>query len=509
MEQVSTRQILDTVDAPQFKTERGFATPESELANTPPAPVSPEEHLQSLSPSVIIGMIAVSDAAIVILSGLISFEVRDVWYSPALPIYAWSIVLNTAILLTIFRYAGLYHIDAFTRRRQQVQKILVSCITAFLLIAALAFAFKLSETFSRVWAFTWLAVLIGLIIVSRSCYLALLNKAAKTGMLSRNVAVVGAGVQGQRLVEILQKNSNPWLSIVGIYDDRTDRVSDTIDDFPVLGDLERLGSDIRQNRIDDVFIALPWNAEVRLKTIVETLSELPVEIHITSDLIGFSYPNAKMSSVSGVATLNVARKPLADWNYVLKQFEDYILASIFLIFLAPLMLLIAAAIKLDSPGPIIFRQKRYGYNNHVIEVLKFRTMQFNRPADIGVPQAKQEDPRITRVGRILRRTSLDELPQLINVLNGSMSLIGPRPHAIAHNIEYSQLVSRYFARHRVKPGMTGWAQVNGFRGETDTTEKMSGRVEHDLHYIENWSLLLDLRILFETVGVVLSQKNAY
>ena len=180
-----------------------------------------------------------------------------------------------------------------------------------------------------------------------------------------------------------------------------------------------------------------------------------------------------------------------------------------LVLILPLLVAIATAIKLDSRGPVVFRQKRYGFNNEVFDVYKFRSMYFNRPPEQGVPQAKRNDPRVTRVGKFLRATSLDELPQVFNVLQGVMSLVGPRPHAVAHNEEYAETITGYFARHRVKPGITGWAQVNGWRGETDTHVKMENRVRHDIEYIENWSLFLDLKILFMTAFVVFVQKSAY
>jgi putative colanic acid biosynthesis UDP-glucose lipid carrier transferase len=200
---------------------------------------------------------------------------------------------------------------------------------------------------------------------------------------------------------------------------------------------------------------------------------------------------------------------MSGWGGAVKWIEDKVLATMLLVGLAPLMAAIAVAIKMDSPGPVLFRQRRYGFNNEDIEVLKFRTMYHFRPPEVGFVQATRDDPRVTRLGALLRKSSLDELPQLLNVLGGSMSLIGPRPHAIAHNEQFVPLVASYDARHKVKPGITGWAQVNGFRGETDNIEKMRARVEHDIYYIENWSLWFDLKILILTALVVWTHPNAY
>jgi Undecaprenyl-phosphate glucose phosphotransferase len=207
--------------------------------------------------------------------------------------------------------------------------------------------------------------------------------------------------------------------------------------------------------------------------------------------------------------LNVFEKPLAGWNYIVKILEDRVLAAGILVLIMPLLLLLAGLIKHDSRGPVLFRQKRYGFNNEVIDVFKFRSMYIDRCEDRSVVQATKHDPRVTRIGRILRRTSLDELPQFLNVLMGSMSIVGPRPHAVAHNEQYSRLIDEYLARHRVKPGITGWAQVNGLRGDTETLEKMEQRVRYDLYYIENWSLLFDIRIILRTLFVGFTHPNAY
>jgi putative colanic acid biosynthesis UDP-glucose lipid carrier transferase len=206
--------------------------------------------------------------------------------------------------------------------------------------------------------------------------------------------------------------------------------------------------------------------------------------------------------------LTVRQSSCTGINKFIKRVEDVVLASILLLLLSPLLLAVALAVKLSSPGPVLFRQKRLGFNNNVIEVLKFRSM-VHRPEEAGTPQATKQDPRITRIGRFLRRSSIDELPQLLNVLSGDMSLVGPRPHALAHNDQYAALIDNYLGRHRVQPGITGWAQVNGFRGETDTLDKMQRRVEHDLAYIDNWSILLDLRILLATAFSTAAYRNAY
>ena len=256
-------------------------------------------------------------------------------------------------------------------------------------------------------------------------------------------------------------------------------------------------------------MALPSYAEERLLACIKKLRSLPVDVRLCPDRIGFHLPHRQVSHLGGLPLLNVFERPLAGWSYILKAMEDRVLAAGILVLIAPLFALIALAIRIDSRGPVLFRQKRYGFNNEVIEVFKFRTMYVDQCENTEIRQATRDDPRVTRVGRFLRRTSLDELPQFINVLDGRMSIVGPRPHPISLNDQYARLIDEYLARHRVKPGITGWAQVNGLRGETETVEKMEQRVRYDLYYIENWSLLFDLRIILRTLFVGFNNPNAY
>jgi polysaccharide biosynthesis protein PslA len=268
----------------------------------------------------------------------------------------------------------------------------------------------------------------------------------------------------------------------------------------------------RTNRIDDVIVTIPGHAVARLGALLYKLKRLPVDLRVSADWMIEAFPVTGVSSVGSVVLLDVFERPLKHWNGVLKWAEDRVLGSIFLLIAAPLMAVIAAAIRLTSPGPVFFAQDRFGFNNNVIRVLKFRTMYVQDADPSGARRTVQGDPRVTAVGRILRRWSLDELPQLINVARGEMSLVGPRPHAIAMKAGgrlYNDAVSDYLHRHRVRPGVTGWAQVHGLRGEIDTLEKARARVEHDLYYIDNWSIWLDLKTLAMTMRILLSGENAY
>ncbi|HYC63590.1 MAG TPA: exopolysaccharide biosynthesis polyprenyl glycosylphosphotransferase, partial [Reyranellaceae bacterium] len=264
--------------------------------------------------------------------------------------------------------------------------------------------------------------------------------------------------------------------------------------------------------LDQIVIALPWSDEQRIAQVMTRLSPLPIDVRLSPDLVGFSLAHCRYGEVAGLPVLNVFDKPLSEEKLVLKRAEDIVVALGLLTLFSPLMLGIALLIKLGSPGPVFFRQTRFGFNNQPISVWKFRTMYIEDCRDVIEEQTRRDDPRVTPIGHWLRRTSMDELPQLFNVLQGSMSVVGPRPHAQgtrAGNVLFEEAVAEYAARHRVKPGLTGWAQVNGWRGETDTLEKIQRRVDHDLYYIENWSLMFDIKIVLMTILTIMRGRNAW
>ena len=276
----------------------------------------------------------------------------------------------------------------------------------------------------------------------------------------------------------------------------------------MIGNLETLVKHAHEGRIDMVYIALPMRAETRVRELIAKLSDTTVSVYLVPDFFMFDLLHASWGNVGDLPVVSISETPFYGVDGFVKRMEDIILASLFLMLVAIPMVFIAIGVKLSSPGPLFFRQRRYGLRGNEIEVWKFRTMSVMEDDD-NVIQAKKDDPRVTRFGAFLRRTSLDELPQLINVLQGNMSLVGPRPHAVAHNEFYRKQVDRYMLRHKVKPGITGLAQVNGWRGETDSLDKMQKRIEFDLAYIQNWSLWLDLQIIFRTMFLVFSDKSAY
>jgi Undecaprenyl-phosphate glucose phosphotransferase len=462
-----------------------------------------------VAPSIVSGLVGVSDCLCMISVGLITYFFLVDGNHESFANYGPAILLATFAIITVFYLAGLYGIDKISRFSAQLKMVIRLCALVFLLLVTLSFALNASEQFSRIWVFLFFLLATLTICTSRAGFAFLLKKGAQSGRLARNVVIVGAGDQANLLIERLKSSAEPWNVIIGIFDDRTDRIKFKAWGCPILGNVDDLFGFVRKFRIDEVIITLPWSAERRVGEIVNRLSELPVYVRLAPDLVGFAYRKANYETVGGMTMLGIASKPLAGWRVVLKTLEDKILAMLLLTIFSPLMAFIALAIKIDSKGPILFRQRRYGYNNKEISICKFRTMKHNGVADEGALQAVRDDARVTRVGRILRRTSLDELPQLLNVLDGSMSLVGPRPHPVPLNERFASVIRGYYARHRMKPGITGWAQANGLRGETDSLEKMKARVELDIEYIENWSISRDLYILAKTAYTVWVQDTAY
>lgn len=379
---------------------------------------------------------------------------------------------------------------------------------AFLLVAATE---GIAEFPSR-WFSTTLAWCFAYVGIGRIAASLIVKGLGQRGHFERRLAVVGGGELGQRLIKHLSASPGLGVNLVGFFDDRASRVPDTIDGVPYLGKLGDIADWVRDQRLQTVIVALPWAADARINEIRQRLWLLPLDVRLSPDHVGFSVSAFDFDILGGLPLLGVGSKPISEWALLAKRAEDLALSFTLLLLLAPLFALIALMVKLDSRGPIFFRQKRTGYGGRLIEVIKFRTIKVEHTDANAEKLVSKHDPRVTRFGRFLRRSSLDELPQLFNVLCGDMSMVGPRPHptaAKAGGCLYPDVVEDYAARHKVRPGITGWAQVNGWRGETDTIEKIQKRVAHDLYYIENWSLWLDLKILLKTVLALASTERAY
>ncbi len=386
---------------------------------------------------------------------------------------------------------------------------------------------KANHEIGNTTAALWLGTTPLLLMATRTFLRYFLQEVRTRGGNTRSVAIAGATPAGLKLRRTIA--DSPWMGFrcYGFYDDRIDGgetvTIDQVNSLPsndgrlvdipeelgrFRGDFDKLIADAREGKIDTVYITLPLRAEERIRHIIQNLADTTATVHVIADVLLSDLMQSRMSSVGEMPVIDVFDHPFHGVNGTLKRIEDVVVGALILLLISVPMAVIAAAIKLTSKGPVLFRQRRYGLNGEEIMVLKFRTMTV---AEDGakVTQATKHDSRITKLGAFLRRTSLDELPQFINVLTGEMSIVGPRPHAVAHNEQYRRLISGYMLRHKVKPGITGWAQVNGWRGETDTLEKMEKRIEHDLAYIRNWALVFDLRIIFLTVFGKAVRKNAY
>jgi putative colanic acid biosynthesis UDP-glucose lipid carrier transferase len=394
--------------------------------------------------------------------------------------------------------------------RKQVLRVLVAWSGAVPVLLLVLFLTKSSEELSRIVTSSWFTLTPFLVVGSRAIARSILARVRASGRNTRAVAIVGMTETGETTARRIHES--PWLGmrIAGFYDDRTiERCHPVPPELGgLVGSFEDLLEDARQHRVELIYMTLPLRAEPRVNELVRKLADTTASVYFVPDFHVFDLVQGRWSSLENLPVISIFESPFYGVDGVVKRIEDIVLGSLALIVAAPLMLLIAIAIRTTSRGPVFFRQRRYGLNGEVIEVLKFRTM---RVAEDGpaVRQATKGDPRITPVGRLLRRASLDELPQLLHVVQGTMSLVGPRPHAVAHNEEYRKRIHGYMLRHKVKPGLTGWAQVNGWRGETDTLEKMEKRIEHDLEYIRRWGLLLDLKIVLLTVFSPRVHRNAY
>ncbi|MDO6712887.1 undecaprenyl-phosphate glucose phosphotransferase [Aliiglaciecola sp. 2_MG-2023] len=379
---------------------------------------------------------------------------------------------------------------------------------ACMLILGYLFFFKIAEDYSRFALAIWFAMAYMALVGWRIIFQLFLHNMRRKGYNTRSIAIFGLSEKGIRLANEVMKSPETGYRLTAVFDDRGPERLDSKYHYLLHGNVEKGIDCAKRGLYDVIYIALPIKAQHRIQEMLYQLGDTTANVHVVPDLFMYCLMHGEMSHVGGVQTISVYDNPMQGGIAIVKRLEDILLSLSILSLISIPMLAIAAAVKLTSKGPIIFKQDRYGLNGKKIKVWKFRSMSVTENSD-NVVQATKGDARITKVGAFLRRTSLDELPQFINVLKGDMSVIGPRPHAVKHNEEYRKLVDYYMLRHKVKPGITGWAQVNGWRGETDTVEKMKMRIEYDLEYIRNWSLWMDFKIVIFTVFRSFTDKNAY
>ncbi len=466
------------------------------------------------SPIVLAGTVRLIEFAIVALVGL------SIYFAYVVPLdgfewhYITSIAAVAVLAMIAFQAADIYQVQAFRGYEKQYFRLASAWSVVFLIVMGVTFLAKIGDQYSRIWLGSFYVIgLIALILFRRALFM-FVRHWTREGRLDRRTVIVGADAKGDSLVKALAAQRDSDLRIVGMFDDRGDeRAPAQVGGQPKLGTVDDLVEFARRTRVDLVIFSLPVSAENRILQMLKKLWVLPVDIRLAAHSNKLRFRPRTYSYLGNVPVIDIFDKPITDWDVVMKWLFDKVVGSLMLLAAAPIMLLVALAIKLDSRGPILFKQKRYGFNNELIEVYKFRSMHVDQCDATASKLVQKDDPRVTRVGRFIRKTSLDELPQLFNVVfKGDLSLVGPRPHAVHAKAEdkvYDEAVDGYFARHRVKPGITGWAQVNGWRGETDTQEKIQRRVEHDLYYIENWSVLFDLYIMAKTPFALAKTENAY
>jgi putative colanic acid biosynthesis UDP-glucose lipid carrier transferase len=386
--------------------------------------------------------------------------------------------------------------------------VLGAWVTLLTILGLCAFATDSFELFDRPLLIAWALITPlshwGAAFVGRSY----LRWRAAQPQSRRTAVVIGGGALGAKLGEVLQSQSERGCHLLGYFDDRSGARLDPAATAPRLGTLADVGAYLTQHPVNEVYISLPLSSQPRISRLLANLQDSTASVYLAPDVFGISIIQGRLQDLGGVPIVGMLETPFTGVNELAKRVSDVLLASLILVLISPVLLAVAFAVKLSSPGPVIFRQRRNGLNGEEITVYKFRSMTATDNGAV-VHQARRNDPRLTAIGAFLRRSSLDELPQFVNVLQGRMSIVGPRPHAVAHNEQYRSLIQAYMVRHKVRPGITGWAQVNGLRGETETVDKMQARVEYDLEYLRNWSIAFDLRIIARTLKLLLFDRGAY
>ena len=515
MEPINARSMLEAAAA-EAATIAGAPRLERRRRLTPAAlAVTNQKVRPAYSPIVIAGVVRLVDFALFSVIGV------AIYFAYVMPLngfnwdYVAAIFGMSAAAVICFQAADIYEVQVFRGQLRQMTRMISSWAFVFLLFIGASFFAKLGGEVSRLWLSSFFFIGLAALIVERLLLRGMVRRWARDGRLDRRTIIVGSDQNGEKLVEALNGQVDSDIEILGVFDDRNDsRALDTCAGAAKLGKIDDIVEFARRTRIDLVLFALPISAETRILDMLKKLWVLPVDIRLSAHTNLLRFRPRAYSYLGKVPTLDVFEAPITDWDLVMKWLFDHVVGAIVLLLAAPLMALVALAVKLDSPGPVLFRQKRFGFNNERIDVFKFRSLYHDQADPLASKVVTKNDSRVTRVGRFIRKSSLDELPQLFNVVfKSNLSLVGPRPHAVQGKLQsqlFDEAVDGYFARHRVKPGITGWAQINGWRGEIDNAEKIQKRVEFDLYYIENWSVLFDLYILLKTpLALISKNENAY
>ncbi|MGV8833340.1 MAG: undecaprenyl-phosphate glucose phosphotransferase [Devosia sp.] len=467
---------------------------------------------RTISGALVVGVAQVVEA---VLLGALGYGIYAFYVELWQPSFYVPVILASCLLANVlFNAARSHRITAYRSIMNQTSRVLAGWTLVMVVLAVGIFFFKAGDIFSRVWLASWFGAGAVLLVAYRMALRALVMGWTREGRLRRRTVIVGGGSDAETLIEQIRLSASNDIALLGLFDDRVDvRSPESVAGVPKLGKVADLIEFARRTEVDLVIVSMPLSAEKRVLDMLTQLWVLPVDIRLSAHMSKLKFTHKAYSYVGDIAVFDMADRPISDWNLVFKWVFDKVVALMALVLLSPIMLMTALAIKIESKGPVFFRQKRHGFNNELINIYKFRSMRTDMADNAASKLVTKDDPRVTRVGKFIRKTSIDELPQLFNVLKGELSVVGPRPHALqakADNKLYYEAVEGYFARHRVKPGMTGWAQINGWRGETDTIDKIMQRVNHDLYYIEHWSLLFDIYIVLMTpVSLVAKNENAY
>ena len=465
----------------------------------------------SISGAVISGVAQIVEAALLAALG---YVIHAAYIDPDNDAIYVPVILATVLCANVVLNAVRSHrIASYRTILPQIGRVLVAWAGTMAILMVGIFLFKAGDFISRLWLVAWFGSGAVLLVGYRLLLRALVQRWTAQGWLKRRTVIVGGGSDAAILIRQIEASADKDITLLGLFDDREgERSPDAVLGYRKLGRVSELIEFARRTSVDLVIVSMPLSAEKRVLDMLTQLWVLPVDIRLSTHMSKLKFTDKAYSYVGDLPVLDMADRPISDWNLVFKWIFDRGLALVALVLLSPIMVATAIAIKLESKGPVFFRQNRHGFNNELIRIYKFRSMRTDMLDASAAKLVTKDDPRVTRVGKFIRKTSIDELPQLFNVLKGELSIVGPRPHALeakAANQLYYEAVDGYFARHRVKPGMTGWAQINGWRGETDTLDKIMQRVNHDLYYIEHWSILLDLYIVVMTPIRLFDTQNAY
>jgi putative colanic acid biosysnthesis UDP-glucose lipid carrier transferase len=456
------------------------------------------------------GLAVMADTIGLIAMGTLSYSSLVFYSFRTADTYNSAIVFNCLVTIGLQYFAGLYHVGSVVRPFHNFNKAIIAVVTSFALMLAAAFSVKISEDISRIWVVVFFISSIVSLTITKSLVAYTLSLLEGRNLIERSVLLFGDRRYVGATLNYISENKPRFLAVKGVFESDFTNTDNKINTEQLNAKLEELIKFCRSQLIDDIIIALPLSAVDEISAVLERLRELPTNVYLGADLIGFKRDlRPAPEYFAGMPMFEMVGKPISGWDYLFKLIEDYVLATLAILIMLPVIAVIALLIKLDGPGPVLFKQKRNGFNNKTFDIYKFRSMKVQTHNDAKTRQAVIGDDRITKLGAILRKTSLDELPQLFNVLNGTMSLVGPRPHAVDHNEDYAKSIRGYFGRHRMKPGITGLAQVKGYRGLTDTLDKMENRVKYDIIYTDNWSIMLDAKILVKTLLVFLWPRNAH